>query len=410
MIQFFKSFILFIFVSIVIITFLSCNEQSQTESLKNNRNDSLTNQIAVKTNLQKDSSSELATPPIVIRSALPSGYYSYTSDTAQISQYIRRIFQDSKGNLWFGTVGDGVCRYDGKYLIYFNIKDGFSGNSVQAIAEDKAGNIWFGTSGGISKYDGQQSYNEKLKKDTGKFINFTTKEGLSSNQVLSLCIDKSENIWIGTSEGVCRYNPNEETNINTNLFTSFSIPESGQKLQIKHIMEDKIGNIWFATNGGGVYRYNGTSLIHISETDGLGSNIVHCILQDKNGNMWFATQGGGLSRYNPLEELKTGTKSFTTYKEEKGSNEVWQLYEDKAGKIWVSSRGNIRCYDGKSFTTFSAEDGLTNCCVQSIYQDRAGNIWFGSGAGLFRYNPFATTKLNCKSFINVTKKGPWLKP
>ena len=72
---------------------------------------------------------------------------------AQISQYIRRMLQDKAGNIWFGTNGDGVCRYDGKSFVYFTTKEGLAGDAVRAMLQDEKGIIWFATSGGISKYD-----------------------------------------------------------------------------------------------------------------------------------------------------------------------------------------------------------------------------------------------------------------
>ena len=76
-------------------------------------------------------------------------------DTTLVSQYIRSIFQDSKGNLWFGTLGEGVVRYDEETLTYFSDPEGFITNTVYAINEDKNGNLWFGTDQGVYKYDGR---------------------------------------------------------------------------------------------------------------------------------------------------------------------------------------------------------------------------------------------------------------
>ncbi len=77
-------------------------------------------------------------------------------DTTLVSQYFRSIFQDSKGNLWFGSLGEGVVRYDEKTLTYFSNPDGFYNQTVYAINEDKNGNMWFGTRGfGLSRYDGK---------------------------------------------------------------------------------------------------------------------------------------------------------------------------------------------------------------------------------------------------------------
>ncbi len=66
------------------------------------------------------------------------------------------IFQDSKGDYWFGTQSQGVYRYDGKSFVHYTEQDGLANNQVQTIQEDKAGHMWFGTGAfGVSRYDGR---------------------------------------------------------------------------------------------------------------------------------------------------------------------------------------------------------------------------------------------------------------
>ncbi|MGB5369750.1 MAG: two-component regulator propeller domain-containing protein, partial [Flavobacteriaceae bacterium] len=77
----------------------------------------------------------------------------------RLSDFVRRIFQDKQGNLWFGTNGDGVIRFDGSKLEYFAIDEGFGGIAVRGIVEDKHGNIWFGTEQGLTKFDGRSFTN-----------------------------------------------------------------------------------------------------------------------------------------------------------------------------------------------------------------------------------------------------------
>ncbi len=366
--------------------FVSCDHKSETGFLDNKVN-TISTMVDTTSKSTFDLENEITSSPNIIRTKVPKDFYGYQPDTLQVSQYIRRIFQDSKGNMWLGTVGDGVCRYDGQTLTYYSTLDGFSGNSVQDIAEDKNGNIWFATSGGVSKFNGKE------------FIHFTKKNGASFNQASSLFIDKNETIWVGTTEGVYRYDGIK--------FTAFESHQFAGK-EVRNITEDNNGNIWFATINDGVFYYTGKNLINISEKDGLGKNNVRCILQYTNGKLYFATRGGGLSFYDPLEEIRKGKRQMFTYADEKGSNEVERLFEDKNANLWVAVRGGVRCYTrstlasgGRSFTIFSTAEGLTDCCIQSIYQDKAGNIWFGGSSGLFR--------LTGSKILNVTKKGPWPK-
>jgi ligand-binding sensor domain-containing protein len=110
-----------------------------------------------------------------------------------ISEFVRRIFQDSKGNLWFGTNGDGVCVYERPLLTYYSTRQGFGGDAVRGIVEDGDGNVWFATSGGITRYDG------------AGYVNFTVEDGLSHDDVWSLLIDREGTIWAGTFGGACRF-------------------------------------------------------------------------------------------------------------------------------------------------------------------------------------------------------------
>ncbi|MBA3664293.1 MAG: regulator [Bacteroidetes bacterium] len=401
---------------------ISCSDQTKTPAKKN------TSENNCESVVSKTDKTNSPVIPAVIRSAVPHGSYGYEADTLQVSQYIRYIFQDSKGNLWFGTVGDGACRYDGTSLTYFTTREGLSGNNVQSIDEGKDGYLWFGTTGGLSKYDGTT------------FTNFSEKNGLSKNLVFSVLIDRSEAIWVGTAGGICKYNPAANSwSAPEIIFTSFPIPESAERLQIRNIAEDRNSNIWFGTEGGGAYRYNGKSLMHISEKDGLGNNKVLDILEDKDGNMWFCTYGGGIARFNPAEENRTGVKTVIKFTDKNcfGLNYAVMAMQEKSGTIWVSVRSGVCRFDpssavgtaSKAFTYLGVKNGLTNGAIQSIFEDSAGNLWFGSGAGLFRLDrsrvDHPCNKNTCKhnlkmgsdrkehdqelvkTFINVTKKGPW---
>lgn len=330
-----------------------------------------------------------------------SGQKTTTQDAkpaaSEISQYVRRVFQDKDGHLWFGTV-DGVCRYDGKSLTYFTKKDGLGDNQINRILQDEAGHLWFATLGGVSRYDGKI------------FTNYTVKDGLGDTNVWSLLRDRAGNIWAGamtldrssgeavaTSAGVYRYDGKS--------FVSFPIPSAGVKNSwsrftpklVWDIFEDKAGNLWFGTDGDGVRKYDGKTFTTYTDKDGLGTNNVGCITEDKAGNLWFGTWHGGVSRYDG--------KSFTTFTKKDGlaSNFICTILEDRKGNLWFGT-GPPGCgacrYDGKSFTPITEKEGRTmNYCVQSILEDRDGTLWFGCSGGLFR--------LEGTSFVNVTRNGPW---
>src|ERR1700734_1172067 len=103
---------------------------------------------------------------------------SFTNITSKVSSArFFSVLEDSKGNLWFGSIGSGVYCYDGISFTNFTTGDGLPNNRVSCIYEDKAGNIWFGTENGSSCYDGKSfrnyrlngSVNSIIENKTGKF-------------------------------------------------------------------------------------------------------------------------------------------------------------------------------------------------------------------------------------------------
>jgi ligand-binding sensor domain-containing protein len=318
----------------------------------------------------------------------------------QIAEYVVEIFEDSKGKLWFGTMGKGAACYDGKTLTYLATADGLCGNTVASIVEDQQGNIWFGTHSGASKYDGKT------------FTNFKAKEGLTG-MGCNLLVDRSGNIWAGTNNGVFRF---DGTSFSEFILPNPIIENPSHKWvagKIWSLIEDKNGNIWFGRDGYGACKFDPTSehinvksFTHFTKKDGLCSNNVSQIVEDKNGNIWFGSltsdspryiKEGGLSRYD-------GEK-FTQFSELEGlsKNDIYSIYEGNDGNIWIGAIGvGAYRYDGKNFTLFKDTDRMDltqRFGLQGILQDKSGTLWLGFSGGLFRFTG--------TSIINVTKDGPW---
>jgi ligand-binding sensor domain-containing protein/serine phosphatase RsbU (regulator of sigma subunit) len=311
----------------------------------------------------------------------PQSFAAYSKLQGLKHEKIACILEDRSGNLWFGTGGGGVCKYDGQHFTHFTDKEGLSNNFVRSILEDKSGNIWFGTyGGGVTKYDGL------------RFTHFTVQQGLSNNIVLSILEDKSGNIWFGTGGGgVSKYEPSKIEG-QVGYFTHFTVAEGLSYNTVMSILEDKSGNLWFGTEGGGVSKFDGKSFTHFNEALGLSNNIVWSILEDKSGNIWFGTQGGGVSKYNG--------NSFTNFTEAAGlsHNVVLSIIKDKSGNIWFGTGGGgVSKYDGQCFINFTDKEGLSDNVVFSILEDKSGNIWFGTRVG-------GVSKYNGQRFTHYTDK------
>jgi len=300
-------------------------------------------------------------------------FTNFTTAQGLANGAVYGIIEDQTGNLWFATDGGGVSRYDGKSFSNFTAAQGLANNRVWTITQDKTGNLWFGTGGGVNRYDGKS------------FFNFTKAQGLTNNSVRSITEDKKGNLWFGTDgEGVMCYDGKSITN--------FTTAQGLANNSVYSIIEDRAGNIWFGTFGGGVSRYDGKSFTNFTSAQGLINNSVWSIIEDKTGNLWFATDSGGVSRYDG--------KSFTNFATAQGllaNNGVRSIIEDKTGNLWfgIFGGGGVSRYDGKSFTNFTTAQGLANNSVWSIIEDKTGNLWFAtSGGGVSRYDG--------KSFTNFT--------
>jgi len=313
----------------------------------------------------------------------------------QISPFVRRIFQDQVGSMWFGTNGDGVIRYQGDSLQYLSVQQGFGGVAVRAILGDRHGNVWFGTNGGLTKYVPAQG-----------FTNYTEQDGLVNNDIWTMTFDQEGILWIGTLEGVSRFDGKEFTHFN--LPETVSDPSRGVTSTriVHHIMEDSKERMWFATNGGAfIYDPSASDdqarLTNISEKDGLCNNVVNCVLEDQQGNIWFATHHNGVCRWDG--------KSFTRFTAQDGVEgpEAWDLYQDRSGNIWFPTEGyGVFRYNGSKeypFTNFSETEGLASRAVQCTFEDKDGRIWCGGWLGLYRYDPSQPEA----GFVNLTKELPW---
>lgn len=178
------------------------------------------------------------------------------------------MLKDSKGNLWFGTQAQGVCRYDGKSFTWFTEK-GLSGPAVLALFEDSKGNIWFGNNGaGLFQFDGKT------------LRNFTEEKGLSN-----------DNFRLAGKE------------------------QQGTLARIYAINEDQAGNIWIGTVDSGVWKYNSSTerLINYTTKDGLSSMAVNTIYKDKNGELWFGTDEDGICKLNASANVSAGERVFVKF-------------------------------------------------------------------------------------------------
>jgi signal transduction histidine kinase/ligand-binding sensor domain-containing protein/CheY-like chemotaxis protein len=135
--------------------------------------------------------------------------------------------------LWIGTGGFGLSRWDGHTFHNYGATNGLVGDWVNALAEDQRGHIWAGTYGGLSRFDGQQ------------WRSFTRKDGLPSDNILSLFVAANGRLWIGTAGGgLAIYDPA------LGLFQKLCWEDGLAHDRVNAVLQDRHGDFWFGTEGG----------------------------------------------------------------------------------------------------------------------------------------------------------------
>jgi ligand-binding sensor domain-containing protein/signal transduction histidine kinase len=295
--------------------------------------------------------------------------------------YITNLLLDSKGNVWFGTDGLGIGKYDGIIITNYQLKETLAGTAVTALLEDRKGNIWIGSANnGITIFDGTS------------IMHFTEEEGLSDNHITSMTEDTRGNIWIGTQHGgVSKFVPIDLSN-GTGTITHFTTKEGLPNNGVTRMMQDRQGNIWMASNMGAI-RFDGKKFCLLRTVDGPGSNIVNPMLEDRKGNIWIGGEEN-LTCYDG--------KIMTRYTKRDGliGNTVSTCLEDENGNIWIGTVDGLCKFDGNGFTHFTEGQGLTKNKVTSLAVGGHGVIWCGTeGGGINKlYDAGFTYPINKESF------------
>ena len=333
---------------------------------------------------------------------------------------VNAIFQDRESNIWIGT-DLGLNQYRGDFMYTFDEADNLPNNIVWSIFSDNENNIWMGTNNGLAKMtfsyerDGKienhllEQYTEKqgltsnvilssfqdskgnmwfgtafngvcmLPKGTAKFKNYGIKDGLANEMVYTIAEDRNGNIWLGTKAGATRFNPN------TNEFRNFTETDGLGGNHIYRIFRDSKGLLWMGALGGNLCVYDGTSFKKFEEEDGLKQKFILCINEDKTKNLWFGCYGGGLYKYDG--------KTFTNYNKQQGlkTESPYAITIDNNNNIWVGDNRGIDKFDVKQnkFYHYGKNEGFlgVECNPNAACTDKKGNLWFGTIMGAVRFNP-----------------------
>lgn len=289
---------------------------------------------------------------------------------------VTSLAEDSRGRLWIGTTEGLLVATDTRAGMRLSAQySGFAGHDITALEIDQKGNLWVGTDDiGVFRLEWQQEGDKGWRWD--RQISFTTKNGLSSNIISALYLEKDGTVWIGTRSGGLNrlqggqvYVYNSEKGLSHNFVNS--------------VFKDREGNLWIGTNGGGLNLLRETKITTYTTQNGLSYDQVYGIYQDSQGRVWVGTYGFGI---NCIKDGRV-QRHFTTA-DGLPSNYVITICEDSEGNMWFGTYGEgaVRMKDG-DFKVYTTRDGLVSNLVYGLYRDGKGNFWAGTHkGGLHRFS------------------------
>ncbi|MBK7631162.1 MAG: SpoIIE family protein phosphatase [Ignavibacteriales bacterium] len=265
----------------------------------------------------------------------------------------------------------------------FSIPQGLSNPTINSICEDKYGFLWLGTNDGLSRYDG---YEFKVYKN-----NPSDSTSLPGNTINTICEDNNGNLWIGGSNVLAKYDIKNDNFINVKF-------DRGQNLNppiIYKIFIDEKNRIWIGTNEYGVHllnpeEMNTRRIKFILNDEELRNANNLSIIETSNHEILATDYGAGIFYYNE------GSDKFQLYDDLGADKLIYSLvlHEDEFKRLWIGGENSLVIYNRsnkklENIEMFSTPLGaFLSRGTLNILKDKAGFIWLGTlDDGLYRYNP-----------------------
>jgi diguanylate cyclase (GGDEF)-like protein len=295
---------------------------------------------------------------------------------------------------------------------------GLSNAAVSAIVQDSSGFFWIGTQNGLNRYDGTS-----FKIFTNDPFN---ESSLSENLIQTLYLDKNDVLWIGTYGGLDRFDTRTEKFI---IYRSnFSDATSLSNDLVLSICRDTRGYLWVGTIKG-LNRFDertGTFIRYYHRPDisqSIANDIIRAIYNDAEGNLWIGTAGGGLDQYDYRTDSFIHNRHNPQNPRSLPSDQVMAIDGDPDGNIWIATwdygisryipkKGvfeNHRIPDARAYCISAKKTGLVRA------GSWGGGFWEYSAKtdtfSVFRHNPGDTNSLSNNtvySFLNDRNGDFWI--
>ena len=278
------------------------------------------------------------------------------------------------------------------------VEDGLSQTSVEYLFQDSKGYMWIGTTDGLNRYNGNKFEVFRYSKDKPNSI--------SGNYISAIAEDDEGNIWVGTSRGLNRINTH------TSEITTYLPGVNGCNLSnynITEILIDSKGDIYIATEDGlNLYNEEDDNFIRLynsgDKKNSLSSQFVYSIVEDNYGNYWIGTDNG-------LNKIENNSQKIIKYYSDGGDNSIndnfiFKLYADNLDNLWIGTyNGGLNKLDLKTnkiekFENDPNDDtSIAGNFIRYILRDSRNELWIATNNGLSRLNEEENKFINYKSKI-----------
>jgi len=313
---------------------------------------------------------------------------------------IRALAEDSAGNLWAGSLGDGLVRIQPDGAIrQFSTRSGMPSDSIFCLAADNGNAIWACTPEGLvrishneirvfNQIDGLLSKRIRsacLASDGtlwaagldgglshlagSRFTAYSSEQLPSGRAVTALACGAAEGVWAGTSFGLVHI-----SDTGSRLYTTRDgLPDN----EVSALTESADGAVWIGTNDG-ISRLLTGEISAYRLRDGLSHSQVLSLRIDREGTLWAGTKNG-------LDQFTNGKVTPYTTNEGLLSNNVGPVLEDSGGRLWIGTLDSgLNSFDGRRFRSLTKAKGLLSNTVLSLALDPTGDLWVGTNNGINR--------------------------
>lgn len=333
-------------------------------------------------------------------SQIQQNFISYDKLSGVNDKVIWSVFEAKDGKIWVGTEQQGINVLDRKTgrLTYIgnavNKACNIGPGSVGSMCQDKNGQIWAITWNGTLNMIDPKTYKVKIFRGGGN-------QTLGGWSFRSLCYDNNNSIWIGSLDTGF-----EMIDINTHKVTK-PIKEMAE---VHCMYLGPSGTMWCGTNKG-IYAINPKTYqfklfpTDVSNPEKIQSVEIKAFYEQNDSILWIATQGCGVYRFNIR---KSKLKNFNMHNG-LPSNNVYAVYPDSKGRLWMSTGYGVSCFDERidTFYNYSKEDGLQSNEFRwnSHCKTKAGELIFGGINGFNIFNPdsIKTNRFLPKTVITTLK-------